>query len=212
MKKKRILKVILILTGIALCCILLAEWSINSATKKFLYSNVQHMPVQKAGLLLGTSRLTANGYLNQFFQHRINAAVELYKAGKIKYIIVSGDNSRANYNEPKDMKEELVKAGIPADHIFEDYAGFRTFDSVVRCKEIFGQDSVTIISQQFHNERAIYLAQRKGIYAIGYNAPEVKAYNGFRTKLRERLARVKLFVDLLLNQQPKFLGEKVVLP
>jgi len=115
---------------------------------------------------LGTSKNTRKGNINQYFKYRIEAATELFKTNKISYIIISGDNSVKGYDEPTDMKNELIKNGIDSTHIFLDYAGFRTFDSMVRSKEIFGQDSITIISQQFHNERALYIAERLGIKAI----------------------------------------------
>lgn len=102
--------------------------------------------------------------------------------------------------------------GIPESRIFLDYAGFRTLDSVVRAKEIFGQDRFTVISQKFHNERAVYLARHYDIEAIGFNAQDVSVNNGFKTRIREWLARVKVFVDLLTNKQPKFLGEQIEIP
>lgn len=90
--------------------------------------------------------------------------------------------------------------------------GFRTFDSIVRLKEIFGQESVTIISQPFHNERAIYIASKEGIAAIGFNAKDVNARYGFKTQLREKLARVKVFADYLFSVKPKYLGDKIIIP
>ena len=101
-----------------------------------------------------------NGNNNLYFDYRILAAVELYKAGKIKYILISGDNRKKDYNEPEEMKKALIQKGVPAKFIYLDYAGFRTLDSVVRAKEVFGQNQLTIISQRFHNERAIYLAEK----------------------------------------------------
>lgn len=133
----------------------------------------------------------------------------LFKAEKIEFILISGDNGRQGYNEPEAFKKVLVERGIPAERIFLDYAGFRTLDSVIRAREIFGLEEFTIISQQFHNERAIYIAQKNGINAIGFNAQDVSDYNGFKTKVREYLARTKLFVDIFLGTTPKFLGEKI---
>jgi SanA protein len=147
---------------------------------------------------------------NQYFYNRIKAAVELYESGKIDRIIISGDNSTKYYNEPQDMKEALMEHGIPENRIYQDYAGFRTLDSVIRCKEIFGQNQITIISQKFHNARAVFIARHHQIEAIGYNAKDVNKAAGFKTNVREILARVKLFIDLyVLDQQPKFLGEKI---
>ena len=152
------------------------------------------------------------GKTNPYFKNRIDAAEELFESGKIKYILISGDNRRHNYNEPQAMKDSLVNRGIPKESLVLDFAGLRTLDSMVRSKEIFGQDSVTVISQQFHNERAIYLARHYGIHAIGYNAKDVSAYEGLKTQIRELLARVKVFVDFFVNKQPRHLGEKIEIP
>ncbi|MGB0177627.1 MAG: SanA/YdcF family protein, partial [Owenweeksia sp.] len=101
----------------------------------------------------------------------------------------------------------------PEERIVLDYAGFRTFDSMVRAREVFGQQAFTVISQPFHNERAIFIARKFGIEAYGYNAPDVIGAGGFRTKVREVGARVKMVLDIyVLNTQPKFLGEKIIIP
>ena len=169
------------------------------------------MPNEKVGLLLGTGKFLGNGKENAYFFYRIDAAETLYKSGKIKYILISGDNSQKDYSEPEDMQTELIKRGITADKIILDFAGFRTLDSVVRAKEIFGQNSFIIISQKFHNERAIFLAQNYGIKAYGFNSKDVNKYFGFKTKLREYFARVKVFVDFTLGVEPKFGGEKILI-
>jgi SanA protein len=128
----------------------------------------------------------------------------------MKFIVISGDNILEYYNEPEDMKNELIQLGIPAASIYLDYAGFRTLDSVIRCKEIFGQDSIVVVSQPFHKERAVFIALHKKIHAIAYNASDVSIRYGFKTQIRELFARVKLFIDLYItNQQPKFLGKKI---
>lgn len=176
---------------------------------KNTYNDVIRIPTNKVGLLLGTSKYVSNGYINKYYQYRIDAAAKLYQNGKIKNILVSGDNGSTIYDEPTDMKMDLIAKGIPSSRIYLDYAGFRTLDSVVRSKEIFSQESITIISQQFHNERAIFLAHRNGMKAVGYNAKGVSKRYGFKTMLRERLARVKVIVDLITRKSPKFLGEKI---
>ena len=137
------------------------------------------------------------------------ATVKLYKAGKIDFVLVSGDNGRTEYDEPTDFKDELIKNAIPENKIFLDYAGFRTLDSVVRAKKVFGQKSITIISQEFHNERAIFLAKRHGIKAVGFNAKDVTTRYGLKVEIREYFSRTKVFIDLLLGVQPKFLGEAI---
>ena len=163
------------------------------------------------GLLLGTSKKVKSGRNNQYFFNRIDATVDLYKNGKIKNVIISGDHGRKDYNEPEDMKTELMKGGIPDSVIYLDYAGFRTLDAVIRAKEVFGQASFLVISQQFHNERAVFIARHLGISAFGYNAKEVGARYGFRTKVREFFARDKVFLDLIFGVKAKFLGEKIVI-
>ena len=182
---------------------------IESETKDLVTYDIQKLPNEKVGLLLGTGKFLKNGCKNLYFFNRIDATEQLYKSGKIQYILISGDNSTKNYSEPEDMQAELIKRGIPADKIVLDFAGFRTLDSVVRAKEIFGQNSFIIISQKFHNERAIFLARKYGIEAYGFNAKDVNKYFGFKTKVREYFGRAKVFVDFLLGVEPKFGGEKV---
>ena len=182
---------------------------IKKATEKRTYWSVNNIPKNRVGLVLGTSNKLVGGGSNPYYTNRIKATLELFKAGKIDYVLVSGDNSTLYYNEPTVFKKDLVHGGIPSEKIFLDYAGFRTLDSMVRAKYIFGLDSVTIISQKFHNERAIYIAEQKGLYAIGYNAEDLSIKYGLKVHLREYFARVKVFIDLALNTQPKFFGEKI---
>ena len=181
----------------------------HSAAAGLLYSDIDSIPSRRTGLLLGTSKFTERNYLNPFYKYRIQAAAELMKSGKITYIIVSGDNSRKDYDEPSEMRADLIAAGVDSVRIYMDDAGFRTFDSMVRAREIFGQDSLAIISQPFHNERALYIASREGISAIAFNARNVSQGAGLFTNIREHFARVKVFVDYMTGKKPKFLGEKI---
>ena len=176
------------------------------------YSSVKEIPYNRVGLVLGTSPFTSTGHSNYFFTTRINADKELYKTGKVKKLIVSGDNHVKEYDEPGCMRDALIRKGVPSSAIVLDYAGFRTLDSVVRAKEVFGQEKITIISQRFHNERAIYLAEHYGIEAIGYNAKDAKRTKRslMITVVRESISRVKMFIDFLTGKEPKFLGEKIV--
>ena len=199
--------IIIILLPIVL--IFLADKIIVFQSKNYLYSDIIEIPENNVGLVLGTSKFLSNGQVNLYYQYRIEAAIALYKAGKIRYIVVSGDNSRKTYDEPTQMKNDLISGGVPEDVIYLDYAGFRTWDSVVRIKEIFSQNNFTVISQRFHNERAIYLAQRYGLDAVGFNAKDVSKYYGFKTNRREKLARVKVFVDFFTDKKPRFLGEQI---
>lgn len=170
------------------------------------------LPKEKAGLLLGTSPKQKDGATNLYFRYRIEAAAMLFNQGKINYIIVSGDNRKENYNEPKEMRKALIQMGIPDTAIIADYAGFRTLDSVVRCLEVFDQKSVIIISQLFHLERALYLAQISGLNATGFVAQDVPEQYGVKTRLREFGARIKAIADVhVFKTKPKFYGPKVLI-
>lgn len=204
-------KVILCLLLGLLIAVFATDYWFTKSTEKQCYTDINSIPERKAGLLLGTSKYLKNGSINLYYKYRIEAAIALFKAGKIKYIIVSGDNSKESYNEPELMMQDLVAAGIPATHIFLDFAGFRTLDSILRCREIFGENNITIISQPFHNQRALFIAHHKNINAIAYDAADVSTLYGARTAIREKLARVKVLIDFLINKQPKFYGDKISL-
>ena len=175
-----------------------------------MYSDVESIPANRVGVLLGTSPIGRYGNANPFYTYRVNACVALYNAGKIERVLISGDNSRKEYDEPTWTKNDLIAAGIPDSAIHLDYAGFRTLDSMVRAKEVFGLDNFTIISQKFHNERALYITQQKGIDAIAFNAEDVPVRSWqIRMTVREWLARVNAVLDILITRQPHFLGEQI---
>lgn len=198
-----------IMVIVAICSIYYCNKIITDTSSGKLYSDTAAIPFRKVGILLGTSKFDRPGHINPYYAHRIEASVQLLKSGKIKYIVISGDNGRKEYSEPEAMRADLMREGIDSTRIYLDYAGFRTFDSMIRLDKIFGQTEVTVISQEFHNERAIYIAAKLGISAIGFNAGDV---GDRKTMFREKLARVKVFVDFLFGTKPKFLGEKVVIP
>jgi SanA protein len=210
-RKRLFYTILLLIIGAFLAIYCCNEKIVDSARGK-LYTDVNLIPYNRVGLLLGTSKTIADGNNNPFYDYRIHAAAQLINAHKIKYLIISGDNGNKNYNEPESMRSDLIKAGIDSCIIYLDFAGFRTFDSIKRLKEIFGQDSVTIISQKFHNERAIYIANNEGIYAIAFNARNVGNKVGLRILIREKLARVKVFIDGWIGKKPRYLGEKIIIP
>lgn len=192
--------------------IVYTNYQVESESQKFIYDSVEKIPFRKVTLVLGANKYLKGGYRNLFFEYRIKAAVQLYKKGKTNYFIVSGDNSSKYYNEPKMMKEELVKRGVPSCRIYCDYAGFRTFDSVIRMKKIFGIHSFIVVSQEFHNQRAIFIGRNNGMKILGFNARDVKGKSGFKTHFREYFARTKAFIDVYLwPAKPKFLGGKIKL-
>ncbi len=202
----RLLVVGILLAGLT---VFYANYTVRNYSEGKTFSRVLEIPNNEVGMVLGTSKYLKNGAINLFFEYRIQATVKLYQAGKIKYVLVSGDNGNKNYDEPTDFKNELMARGIPAGKIFLDYAGFRTLDSVVRANKIFGQESFTVISQKFHNDRAIYLASKKGLNVVGFNAQDVANYGGLKTKIREVFARAKAFLDIVFGVKPKFLGETI---
>lgn len=182
-------------------------WVINS-TKSQVFEDLTSLPKNKVALVLGTSPILQNGRANLYFESRIAAAAELYHAGKVEHLILSGDNGTKIYNEPEAMQLALIELGVPIEKLTLDFAGFRTLDSVVRCQKIFGQDSFTIISQKWHNHRAVFIANANGLNAVAYNAPKVINATRKATN-REYLARVKAVLDIyIFRKAPKFLGEK----
>ncbi len=198
---------------LALIVILLSIFVIDLWVKKStsaqMFTSVEDMPTNKVGLLLGTRKALKSGRVNLYYSYRLDAAEQLFKSGKIEYILISGDNSREAYDEPTDMKDDLIARGIPENKIYLDYAGFRTLDSVVRANAIFGQEKFTVISQPFHNERAIFISEKKGFQTVGFNAKEVGSRYGWKVQVREKLARVKMLLDIMVGKQPKFYGEKI---
>lgn len=199
------LAVLLLVTGAVYACNKYVENSSEAA----LYSSVEQIPANEVGLVLGTARNLRSGSPNPYFMYRVEAAAKLFHAGKVKYLIVSGDNGTKEYDEATDMRNALVKLGVPAERIYMDYAGFRTLDSVVRCREIFGQKSFTIISQKFHNHRAVFLAGANDLNAVAYNCRDINRRAGRRVLARESLARFKAVADVIFGTEPRFLGEKV---
>jgi SanA protein len=188
-----------------------ANYSITSFSNKYITSDIRKVKKHRVALLLGTSKYRRNGKKNDYFFHRIKAVKLLYTNNKIEHVLISGDNSSKSYNEPEDMKNELIKVGIPEDKIHLDFAGFSTIESVIRANKVFGLKSFIVVSQKFHNQRAVYLAREYGIKAYGFNAKNVDAYWGIKTKIREVFARNKVFLDLMFGTEPKYLGEKVII-
>ncbi|MEH0007518.1 MAG: ElyC/SanA/YdcF family protein [Flavobacteriales bacterium] len=198
---------LLILPPLTIACCHL--W-IAAEARGLTYNDIAQIPKIEVGLVLGTSKSTTRGRENLYFTYRVQAAYALFKAKKIDYILVSGDNREQNYNEPLYMKSALIRLGVPADRIISDQRGLRTLDSVIRARAVFGQDSLIIISQPFQNERAIFIANHKGIYAIGYNAKSIYGKASYRMKLREYLARTKAVLDIyVLDTKPEYLERPV---
>jgi len=199
--------------AVVILCTVYINLRVEQAAANRIYSDINALPHNKVALLLGTNPLNRKGRPNTYFTNRIRTAADLYKAGKIDYIIASGDNHTKKYDEPTAMRDSLMSLGVPEDRIILDFAGFRTLDSVVRAKEVFGCDSLTIISQADHNARALYLARANGIEAVAISAPlRAGRWVRIRLALREWLARDKMMLDIWCGKQPHFLGEKIEIP
>jgi SanA protein len=207
---KRFFKWLLLLFLSGIVLLVGIDAYISYKAKPYLYRDVATIPPKKAALLLGTAKYIAKGKKNYFYLYRIEAAAKLWKSGKIRAIVVSGDNGTKYYDETTTMYRDLIKAGVPAKYITRDYAGFRTLDSVVRAGLDFGLKDYIIISQRFHLERALFLAHAKGQQVIGLIAKDIPGTPAaYRMQLRELLARLKAVLDLyLLDTKPKYYGGK----
>lgn len=209
-KKRRL---ILFLSGLAIPLLAgIFLWATNNAVMNAangrLFRSETEVPARRVALVLGTAPLV-EGRKNLYFEGRMRAAVRLFKAGKIEKILVSGDNGRRGYDEPTAMKERLIALGVPADRIVCDFAGFRTLDSLVRAKEVFGLSELTLVTDEFHLPRSLYLARENGIDAVGFASEFIPVAYSPRTNLREIAARGLVWLDVhVFRTEPKFLGKK----
>ncbi len=208
------MKIIKRAIGLLLLCALLLVAVLNlwvvQSTKSRVYTRTENIPPYPVGLVPGTSHRLSSGSPNTYFHERMDAAAALYQAGKVKHLIVSGDNRSRYYNEPLEMKKALLARNVPASAITLDYAGLRTLDSIVRSKKVFGQQRLVIITQPFHAYRALFICRFEGIDAVALAAGQEK-WNW--VAWREYLARAMAVFDLyIFKTQPRYLGEPVVLP
>ena len=202
----------LLLALITVFPLLVYGW-ISFSARPYQFSQLETVPRRKVALVLGTSKYVAGGRENIYYRNRINAAIALYRAGKVKYFIVSGDNRSPQYNEPQQMKIDLMAGGVPPDHIQQDFAGLRTLDSVLRAEAIFGQRDYIIVSQPFHNARAVFLARHHGQAVIAFNAANPMSFKyRLKTQVREIGARLRAVWDLLSGNEARHYGEPITFP
>ncbi|MBV7435535.1 YdcF family protein [Cardiobacteriaceae bacterium TAE3-ERU3] len=208
------LMILLVLALLALIIIPISAYLwIELQSRDYLYDQTADIPERDVAIVLGTAKYLAGGRTNLFYTSRIKAAAELYHAGKVRYIIVSGANPSRSYNEPAQMKADLIAAGIPAERIQPDYAGLRTLDSILRAEHIFGQTRYTIVSQPFHNARAVYIARHQGHDVVAYNAGDVSLKSSIKTRIREFGARLKALLDLhITDKEAKYYGDPIPFP
>lgn len=185
-------------------------WFIG-ATRTRIYDHIERIPPHEVAVVLGTSPYTSSGAPNLLFRHRMLAAVELYAAGKVRHILVSGANP-GYYNEPQEMYQALRRLGVPHDAITLDFAGYRTFDSIVRSTRVFGLTSYILVTQRYHDYRALFIAAHQGVDAVAYVRPEEDLWQPFLTVLREYVARVEAVLDLFVwDVRPRYLGPSVTI-
>lgn len=195
-----------IIAAFSIVTMLISNQLVVNNAKGKVFFEIDSIKYNKVGLLLGTTpKARLDRITNYFFIYRIDAAEQLYKAGKIEKILISGDeNSLDGINEPECMRDSLVARGVPASAIILDGKGYRTINSVINANKVYGLKSFTIISQKFHNERAIYQAEHLGLNVENiqaYNAKEPKSRRAYLTIIREYFARVKMFLDLLMGKE-----------
>ena len=211
--RAKLVALFLLLVVLPVVAILSADYACRTSASGKIFRSTVTIPTNAVALVLGTSKKTSRGNPNLHFNQRIEAAAALFNAGKVRHLLVSGDNSVKNYDEPTDMRDALVEAGVPRDAITCDYAGLRTLDSVVRAKTVFGLTNFTIVTEEFHCPRSVWIARRHGLDVVAFAAPDLSVRWSARVKTREALARVWCAVDLyVVNRQPKFSGppEKII--
>lgn len=212
-RRKRIRQALVwCLTGlgaVALVTLALNEWVVRS-TRDRVFADLTGLPTNDVALVLGTGRLLQSGRVNPHFRERVITAAVLFHEGKVRHLLLSGDNHVKSYDEPADMKEALLALDVPASAMTLDCAGFRTLDSVVRAREVFGQGKVTIVTDDFHAARAVFSATHSDLQAVAFCSASVPASSSARSRVREVAARVKAVLDLyVLRTQPHFLGDPV---
>ena len=205
---KKILK-ILVLAGVVILVFgFMISFKIEKSSRNFVFSEAKDVPETQVALVLG-ARVWQNDILSHTLQDRVDTSIELYKLGKVKKFLLSGDHGREEYDEVNAMKKYLLEKGVPAKDIFLDHAGFDTYDSIYRAKEIFEVESVTIVTQEFHLPRSVYVAKSLDIKAYGVVADKRIYLMAKRNALREKVAQQKAFFNCLFNSKPKFLGDKI---
>ncbi len=208
-KRRWILVALAVCAGLGLAAVLICDRVVTRAGRDACFATPDQVPHCRVGIVLGAAPNMTDGHVNLFCRNRIDAAAALQKAGRVDYLLISGDNGRKDYDEPTWIRDELIRRGVPASRIYRDYAGFRTLDTVIRARTVFGLDECVFISQRFHNERALYLARHHGLRAWALDAADVAGRDGMRTRLREKLARVAAVLDAVFNRGPKFQGPPV---
>ena len=183
---------------------------VGHKAKDFLYPDAKSVPGAHTALILG-AKVYHNGRLSHMLEDRVLTGLELYQQGKVNKLLLSGDHGRKGYDEVNAMRNYLLKKGVPAQDIFLDHAGFNTYNSMYRARDVFQVQDVIVVTQQFHVPRSVYIARAIGLDAVGITADR-RTYmrsSQLKSDTREILARVKAVLDVTRRAKPKFLGEKI---
>ena len=211
----RVMMLGLLALGTAILLAVLAAWlaerQLDSVAAPYMSADPTRLPDVDVALVLGAAPIGPEGGPNRYFVYRLDAAAALFKAGKVKYLLVSGDNRRDDYDEPTAMREGLIARGVPAQAIYRDFAGLRTWDSVLRARSVFGQTRLIIVSQRFHLARAIFLARAEGLEAWGVEARDVVRPYSYLTTLRRYPSAVRAYLDVWLETPPRHAGKPIVI-
>lgn len=197
---------ILVFITLSAIVFLLSYLIVNSASGKYIYKDADKLPHAQVAIIPGAAILI-NGNLSPVLRDRVDMAIEIYKKGIVDKVLVTGNNSSVDYNEVIPMKKYLVKNGVPEQDIFTDYAGFDTYSSMYRARDIFKVSSMIVVSQAFHLPRAVYIARHLGLIAYGMEADRGNYL--LRNDVREIFGNVKALSDLFFKRQPKYLGEQI---
>lgn len=214
MKPKRILFKLLIILLIISTAGIITILSINSHVKLAARSSI--IPTDEASDLENVDCIVVlgclvrdDGSLSTMLSDRLNRGIDLYFKGAAPKILMSGDHGQANYDEVNAMKKYAIESGVPSEDVFMDHAGFSTYESIYRAKEIFGADKIIIVTQEYHLYRALYIADKLGIEAYGVSS-DYREYTGQSIRdFREILARCKDFGTSILKPKPTYLGEAI---
>jgi len=188
-----------------------AQRRLESLAESFMTSDASGLPSVDVALVLGAAPIGPEGGPNRYFEYRLAAAAALWRAGKVRYLLVSGDRRAPDYDEPTAMRAGLVARGVPAERIYRDFAGVRTRDSILRAADVFGQKRLIVVSQPFHLARAIFLARQEGMEAWGFAARDVDRPYSILTTLRRYPSALRAYYDVWFDTPPRHGGKPVAI-
>lgn len=190
---------------IVILFILVIDGTTGIYVRDRIYTDIDKLPQYNDAVVLGTSKYYAKGSPNLYYKYRLEAAMALLKQGKVKHLLVSGDNKTPYYNEPKVMQNDLRRMGVGKEYIQQDFAGYRTLDSIVRAKAVYKLEPFVIVTQQFHCERALFIAKYHNIDAVCFAAKYPEGH--IKVRIREFLARLGMLWDFLMGTKPETLEQ-----